>query len=312
MFVIKHKKIFFIISGVFATLAVFSVFFFGLNLGVDFKGGAITEIAYLMSPLDIEKPNIKELKTELQKLNLGDFTIQETSATISGEAGGIILRTKDLTETERQLVMGVLSQNDKYQITGKRYNSIGPVIGQELREKATLAVVIVVLAIVFFISFVFRKVTEVANLENKVSSWKFGLSAIIALTHDIIIPVGIYACLGGIFVDYQINAVFIMAILAILGYSVNDTIVVLDRVRENLANAGKESFDEIIGKSLGQTVARSINTSLTTLVVLLSLYFLGGEATKQFALILSIGVVFGTYSSIFLATPLLTLFKNKS
>ncbi|MCK4386940.1 MAG: protein translocase subunit SecF [Candidatus Pacebacteria bacterium] len=312
MFVINHKKIFFALSAIFVGLAIFSICFFGLNFGIDFKGGAILEISYPMTSLDVEKPDIKELKTELQQLGLGSFTIQETSATKSGELGGFILRTKDLTEKERQSVIAVLSQNGQYQIEEKRYNSIGPVIGKELKDKALWAILIVVVAIILFITFAFRKVSKTAsNAIGKVSSWKYGFAAIIALSHDVIIPTGIYAYLGSVFVEYQINTIFIMAILAILGFSVNDTIVVFDRVRENLALAKKETFDEAAGKSLRQTVARSINTSLTTLAVLLALYFFGGEATKQFALILSMGVVVGTYSSIFLATPLLTLFQKR-
>ena len=312
MFVIKYKKIFFSLSAILVALSVFSIAYFGLNFGIDFKGGAITEIAYLENETTSEIPSIKDLKSELEKLELGNFVIQETSSLDENELGGVILRTRDLTESERQSVFAILNQDGKYQVDEKRYNSIGPAIGEELKDKAIWAILVVVIAIILFVAFAFRKVTEVAKSENKVSSWKYGFAAIIALIHDILIPAGTYAFLGSLFIDYQINTVFIMAILAILGFSVNDTIVVFDRVRENLASSKKEDFDEIVGKSLSQTIARSINTSVTTLVVLLALYFFGGEATKQFALILSMGVVVGTYSSIFLASPLLTLFKRKA
>ncbi|MBU1046868.1 protein translocase subunit SecF [Patescibacteria group bacterium] len=312
MFIIKNKKIFFSISAILVALSIFSIGYFGLNFGIDFKGGAITEIAYLENAEqpELQIPTIEELKTELGTLELGAFTIQETSSGTATELGGIILRTRDLTEPERQAVFSVLDQGGEYQIQEKRYNSIGPAIGEELKGKALWAILAVVIAIILFVAFAFRKVSEVAKSENKVSSWKYGFAAIIALIHDILIPTGIYAFLGSMFIDYQIDTIFIMAILAILGFSVNDTIVVFDRIRENLAHSHKEDFDEIVGKSLSQTIARSINTSLTTLVVLLALYFFGGEATKQFALILSMGVVVGTYSSIFLASPLLTLFKK--
>ncbi len=311
MAIIKHKKIFFTLSAILVGLSIFSITYFGLNFGIDFKGGAITEIAYLENETIHEIPNLENLKSEITKLELGNFTIQETSSQIENELGGIILRTRDLTEPERKAVFLVLNQNETYQIEEKRYNSIGPAIGEELKSKALWAILVVVIVIIFFVAFAFRKVTEVAKSENKVSSWKYGLAAIIALVHDILIPTGVYAFLGSMFIDYQINTIFIMAILAILGFSVNDTIVVFDRVRENLANSKHEDFDEIVGKSLSQTITRSINTSITTLTVLLALYFLGGDSTKQFALILSIGVVIGTYSSIFLASPLLTLFKKK-
>lgn len=310
MFVIKNKKIFFSLSAILVGLSIFSIAYFGLNFGIDFKGGAITEIAYLKSETNLEVPAIETLKLELEKIELGSLVIQETSTTAENEVGGIILRTRDLTEPERQLVFSILNQNGDYQIIEKRYNSVGPAIGEELKSKALWAILIVVIAIILFVAFAFRKVTEVAKSENRVSSWNYGFAAIIALVHDILIPTGAYAFLGSIYIDYQIDTIFIMAILAILGFSVNDTIVVFDRVRENLANSKHEDFDEIVGKSLSQTITRSINTSLTTLVVLLALYFFGGDATKQFALILSMGVIVGTYSSIFLASPLLTLFKK--
>ncbi len=308
MFVINHKKIFFIFSGLLVASSIFIISVFGLNFGIDFKGGSILEVAYS----DVEHPSIEELKTNLQVLNLGNFTVQETAfGEDQDKVEGVILRTRDLTEVERELIISTISQEGQYQIEEKRYNSIGPVIGKELRGKAIWAILIVVLAIILFVAFAFRKVAEVANSNNKVSSWKYGFAAIVALVHDILIPTGIFALLGHYFINYQIDTVFVMALLAILGFSVNDTIVVFDRIRENLGLSKKEDFDEIVGKSLKQTIARSINTSLTTLIVLLTLYFWGGEATKQFALVLSIGVIFGTYSSIFLASPLLTLFQKR-
>ena len=291
--------------------SIFSIAYLGLNFGIDFKGGTLTEIAYLQTETELELPKIEELKANLENLELGSFTLQETFSNNENEIGGIILRARSLTETERVSVFSVISYDGKYQIEEKRYNSIGPAIGKELKDKAVWAILIVIIAIILFVAFAFRKVTEVADTKNKVSSWKYGFAAIVALIHDVLIPTGIFACLGYFFIDCQINTIFVMAALAILGFSVNDTIVVFDRVRENLANSSGESFDEIVGKSLGQTVTRSINTSLTTLAVLLALYFFGGEATGQFALVLSLGVVLGTYSSIFLATPLLTFFNRK-
>lgn len=316
MFVIKNKKIFLSVSFILVLASIISIFSFGLNLGIDFKGGAITEISYLQLKDGVTRklPDIDEIKKDLGELNIGSFTLQETSGDGISELGGVILRTRDLSEEERQAVFSVLSRDGNPEIDAReeRYNSVGPTVGEELKRKAVSAIVIVVLAIILFIAFAFRKVSEVANTENKVSSWKYGLAAIVALVHDIIIPAGIYAYLGSIFVDYEVNTIFVMALLAILGFSVNDTIVVFDRVRENLSLSKREDFDEIVGQSLSQTIGRSINTSLTTLIVLLALYFLGGEATKQFALILSLGVIFGTYSSIFLASPLLTLMRKRA
>ena len=308
MFIIHYKKIFFILSGLLITFSIFTISAFGLNFGIDFKGGTLLEVAYLNNT----QPELEKVKVDLQQLNLGNFAIQATTfATAQDKIGGVILRTKDLTETERQSVMLALSQNGQFQFEERGYNSVGPVIGQELRDKAFWAILLVLIFIVLFIAFAFRKVTAVAHPDNKVSSWKYGFATLIALAHDVIIPLGIFALLGHFFVNYQIDAVFVVAILAILGFSVSDTIVVFDRIRENLSLSKKETFPEIVGKSLSQTIVRSIDTSVTTIIVLVALFFWGGEATRQFALILSIGVIIGTYSSIFIASPLLLLFQKK-
>ena len=184
---------------------------------------------------------------------------------------------------------------------------MGPVIGAELRQKELIAIALVILCIVLFIAFVFRKISE------PVSSWKYGLVAIITLIHDIAIPSGVFALL----VHYraaEIDILFTTALLAILGISLNDTIVVFDRIRENLRRnremRGKETFEETVGKSLQQTYIRSFNTSFTVILVLLSLFLIGGETTKNFALTLLVGMVAGTYSSIFLASPLLVILNN--
>lgn len=291
MFVVTYRKIFFILSGIMVGLAFLSVAFFGLQFGIDFTGGAITEVSY---PKD--RPDKIVLEEQLNLLSVEGYSLRPT-----GE-DGYILRTRDLSEEERIVVLETLSINGTVQMVEERYNSIGPVIGTELRNKAFFAMGIVVLAIILFIAFVFRKVSE------PVSSLKYGLIAIVALLHDIIIPIGMFAVLG-VFVGAQVDILFVMALLAILGYSVNDTIVVFDRVRENLRINKelniREDFELTVGKSLNQTYTRSINTSLTTLFVLLTLFFVGAPVTQNFALVLMTGVIAGTYSSIFLATPLL-------
>ena len=278
--------------------AVFSVSFFGLNFGIDFTGGAITEISY-----PSERPSKEVLEERLSHLPIGGFSIRPT------DDDGYILRTRDLSEEERIGVLETLSLNGEREVVQERFNSIGPTIGSELRNKAFVAIGIVVVAIILFVAFVFRKVSE------PVSSWKYGIVAIIALIHDVLVPVGIFAFLGYA-VGAEIDILFVMALLAILGYSVNDTIVVFDRVRENLRlnreHGSKEEFELTVGKSLSQTYTRSINTSLTTLFVLLALFFFGSEATQNFALVLATGVIAGTYSSIFLATPLLVAIGKRA
>ena len=238
MLIVKYRKIFFILTGLIAAAAIFSVSFFGLNFGIDFTGGAITEVSYPEVVLEEENINIRPsketLETGLQNLDIGGFSIRPT-----GESG-YILRTQDLTEEKRVAVLNTLSLGGEKQVIQERFNSIGPTIGSELRNKAFVAIGIVVVAIILFVAFVFRKVSQ------PVSSWKYGIVAIIALIHDVLVPVGIFAFLG-YSVGAEIDILFIMALLAILGYSVNDTIVVFDRVRENLRinreNGSKEDFE---------------------------------------------------------------------
>ncbi|MBA3046872.1 protein translocase subunit SecF, partial [Candidatus Falkowbacteria bacterium] len=170
------------------------------------------------------------------------------------------------------------------------------------KRKSVLAIIIVLIAIVLYIAWTFRKVSK------PVASWKYGLAAIIALFHDVIITVGIFAVLGKFF-GVEINTAFVAAILTVLGYSVNDTIVVFDRVRENLPKS-EEDFEGTINTSVNQTITRSINTSITTLLVLLSIVFFGGATIRDFILALSIGVFVGTYSSIFLASPILVIWEK--
>ena len=183
------------------------------------------------------------------------------------------------------------------------FNSIGPSVGRELTRKAIFSVVLVSLAIICFIAFTFRKVSK------PVSSWKYGFIAIITLLHDVIIPVGIFTLLSH-FRGVELDTLFVVAVLTILGLSLSDTIVIFDRIRENLRDqtlSSKMKFYEIVGKSLDQSYARSIATSLTVILVLLALVFFGPETTKYFSIMLAAGMFFGTYSSIFLASPLLVL-----
>lgn len=295
MLIIKYRKIFYTLTALLIAGSVFSIAFFGLNFGIDFTGGSILEVSYAE-----EVPSKEALENRIANLGIGGFSLRAVGVGDSNR--GFILRTQELGEEARVNVLRALSLNDEFPVTQERLNTIGPVIGNELKNKALVAIIVAIVAIVLFIAFAFRKVSE------PVSSWKYGFIAIIALLHDVLIPIGVFAVLGFLF-ESEINVLFVMALLAILGYSVNDTIVVFDRVRENLrVNRElnrKEDFELTVGKSLTQTYMRSINTSLTTVFVLLTLFFLGAPATEDFALVLLTGVIAGTYSSIFLATPLL-------
>jgi preprotein translocase subunit SecF len=283
MTIVNYRKIWYGFSILLIAGSLFAVFYFGLNLGLDFTGGSLLEVEYSDS-----RPDISVLREELDKNGFESSQIQTT------RERGVIVRSPNLSEEEHQRLLSVIGSP-----TEKRFHSIGPVIGQELKQKAWIAISIVVVMIILFIAYAFRGVSW------PVSSWKYGLVAIVALLHDIIVPVGLFAYIGA-----EVDVLFVTALLAILGFSVNDTIVVFDRVRENLKLKASKDFSETVGMSLSQTIARSINTSITTLFVLGFLYFMGGEATKMFSLVLSIGVVAGTYSSIFLASPLLVTIQK--
>lgn len=307
MFIIRHKTKFFILSALLGLFSLFSIFFFGLNVGIEFTGGTLIEITYTE-----ERPTSEEIETAIEDdVGIGGPLVQP-----AGERGYII-RMQELTQEERQEVLTALSFDETHPFTEERYNLIGPAIGEELRTKAWIALGAVLIAIVLIVWYAFRKVSGsvLKHVVTNVKGWHYGAITILALVHDILIPTGIFAFLGTIIIDAQIDVLFVTALLAILGYSVNDTIVVFDRIRENLnryQEAGvRHSFSDVIGESLNQTYVRSINTSLTTLIVLLFLFFIGGATTQSFALVLSIGVLAGTYSSLFLAAPLLAALHER-
>jgi len=284
MFIVNHRKIFFAVSIALAALGIFSMIYFGFNTGIDFKGGSIIEVEYAGA-----RPDVGAIAEALKK-DFPDSHVQTSGVK------GVFVKTRDLSAAEHTKLLQELSLDGKSKLTEKQFNSIGPTIGKELRSKAWYAIIAVILGIVLFIAFAFRKVSE------PISSWKYGLITLVALTHDIIIPAGLFAFLGK-----EVNSLFVVALLSILGISVHDKIVVFDRVRENLKIDGAKAFGETVGKSLEQTFARSVNTSLTTLIVLGALWYFGPESTRDFSMLLFTGVAIGTYSSIFFATPLLVL-----
>jgi preprotein translocase subunit SecF len=290
MFIIKYKKIFIGISMALVVLSLASLFVFGFKIGIDFKGGALTEVSY-----KLERPAQTTLEKPLADLNFGLIMLQPTGNL------GYIVKSRDLSDAEHTTLLNALSLNNANPLTELSFNSIGPSVGKELTRKAILAVIFISIAIICFIAFAFRKVSK------PISSWRYGIIAIVTLLHDVAIPVGLFVILSH-FYGAEVDSLFVVAVLTILGLSVSDTIVIFDRIRENLrnqTNVAKQNFSEIVGKSLEQSYVRSICTSMTVILVLLSLYFFGPESTKYFALMLTAGMFFGTYSSIFLASPLL-------
>lgn len=288
MHIVTHRKIYYFISFLLLAASIAAIGIWGLNPGIDFKGGSVIEVEY-----KADRPTLEQVNAALSTLSLGGTSVRPV-----GDKGYIV-RTRHLSESERTPLLTALSLGKVGNLDEKRFDSVGPLLGKEARNKSVAAIILVLVIIVLFITFVFRKVSE------PVSSWKYGLIAIFALLHDVIIPTGAFAVLGH-FKGYEIDTLFITALLVILGFSIHDTIVVFDRVREHLRNrSGNTSFEQIVGDSIGETFTRSINTSLTVILTLLAMYFVGPESTKAFILALLIGIIAGTYSSIFLGSPLL-------
>lgn len=287
--ILGMRKIWFIVSGVLVTLSIVASLIYGFNLGIDFTGGSLLQVRYTA-----ERPSVQSVNDALGSVDVHNAVIQP-----SGD-DTFIIKTQVLDNTQREAAVGSLGEN----VVEESFESIGPTIGQELREKAVSAIILVLVAIIAYVSWAFRGVSK-----GPVPSWAFGASAIVALAHDIAITLGIFVLLGE-FYGVEINAMFITALLTILGFSVHDTIVVFDRIREGLRRSKEETFEGVINESINLTMMRSLNTSVTTLLVLLVLYLFGGESIRYFVLALIIGITVGTYSSIFVASPLLLTWQK--
>lgn len=267
------------------TLSLLSLVVLGLKPAIDFTGGSLLEVKFKEKP-----PSTQKIYEVLTPLALGNIIVQRI-----GEQG-MILRFPPLSEESHQKVLTALSQIQP--LEEERFESIGPLIGRELRNKSLWVTVAVLLGVVFYVAWAFRKSREF------VSAWRYGLSTLVTLFHDIFITVGIFSVIA-FFWRLEVGIPFVAALLTILGYSVNDTIVVFDRIRENLSRGSSSGFETLVDQSLRQTLRRSLYTSLTTEIVLLAIFFFGGVTIKYFVLTLIIGIAIGTYSSIFIASPLL-------
>ncbi len=298
--IIQHRKIYFSFSALLVVLSIVALSVWGISLGIDFTGGSLIELKVE----NADQFSAQEISNTLQQefKEMGDIRVQPNE-------DGFFIRLKDLNEEEHQQVLSTLREQifvpeKAGNFSEERFESIGPSIGQELKNKALWAIAISLIAIVIFIAIAFRKISK------PVASWKYGLGAIIALAHDIIIVSGVFSVLSHFLIGFEADILFVTALLTILGYSVNDTIVVYDRTRENLIHSPAKDFEETVNKSVNETIVRSINTSLTTLLVLLTLFLLGGGTIKNFVLALMIGTVLGAYSSIFVASPLLVVWHK--
>lgn len=287
----KFKWLFFGVSILLLIPGLFSLFRYGLRLSIDFTGGTLLEIQ-AQSPIDEDR--LREIS---RSQNIEIVSLQ-TSA-----ENTYLIRSKEISQ----------EQNEKFKaellgigtgITEKRFETVGPVIGSELTTKSFIAVIVSSVFIVVYISWSFREIPR------PYSSWKFGASIIFALVHDVLILVGLFSLLGHYY-HVEVDSLFITAILTVIGYSVHDSIVVFDRVRENLPRMLKVPLEQIVDYSLTETLARSLNTSIGVILSLTALLLFGGETIRWFVVAMLFGIISGTYSSIFNASPLLVLWERR-
>jgi preprotein translocase subunit SecF len=284
----KFRKLYYIITLIIIAGSIYSLAAFNLNLGIDFTGGSVLEASFKG-----ERPAVSEIRGSLNSLSFGELNIQPV-----GEKG-ILLKIKETenAETLRNDVLSKLNEVGEIDNESFEFRSIGPVIGNELKEKTKSVVLLSLLAILIYIAWSFRKLT------HPLASWQYGLAAIIPLIFNTLIILGSFALLGKLY-GVQLTIPVITAILAVLGYSINDTVVVFDRIREKVLKE-KGDYVDLIDHSAYETIGRSVGTSVTTLIVVVSIFFLGGVTLKYFALTLIIGIVFGTIFSLFLAPNIL-------
>lgn len=293
MDLISKRKIFLSLAFAIVALSVASVLIFGLRPGIDFSGGAQWRV-------DVADPEVTALAVE-------QFFRQEfgVAASVKRVEDEFLIRLPSITEEEHQSYKAGLEEAFEG-AQEKSFSNVGPVIGRELKQKSIWAVFGVLISISLFVAWAFRHVSK------PIKSWKYGLITLGTLFHDVIIPTGVFALLGRI-MGVEVDTTFIVALLVVIGFSVNDTIIVFDRVRENLLLVKDKKFDlaDVINISVNQTIMRSINTSLTLVLVLIALIIWGPPSLFYFVLTILIGTVVGTYSSIFVASPLLYIWRGK-
>jgi preprotein translocase subunit SecF len=291
--IIKYRKLWLIISGAMVVLSVLALSIWGLRAGLDFTGGSLLEVKMAGG-----QPTVAEVQNSLNGVGVSSLVIQPTGS------NSVILRFQETSQEKHLAVVEALKKMEiaKSGMTEIRFESIGTSVGAELRSKSFWVMFLVLLIIILYISLAFSKVSK------PVVSWKYGLIAVVALFHDIVITAGIFAILGHYF-GVEVNTPFVVALLTVLGYSVHDTIIVFDRTRENLPKS-HDSFAETVNHSLNQTFVRSINTTLTVLLSLLAVLVFGGSSVRDFVLALMVGVFCGAYSSLFVASPLLVYMEQ--
>ncbi|MFZ3073872.1 MAG: protein translocase subunit SecF [Minisyncoccales bacterium] len=287
---IKYKNIFLALTLVLVAGSIAAIGFCGLKPGIEFTGGSVLEIDYKDA-----RPDMGAIREKI-----AEFKVEAIYAT--GDKG-IMIRTENLDATARGRLLEKLKEAGSFE--EKSFESIGPVVGKELTSKMTALVLISLLAMLVYIAVAFR------NVPGPVSSWQYGTASFLILCHDVLVPLGVFALLGALY-GVQITIPIITALLTVVGYAINNVIVVYDRVRENLLRDRKVAFAEILDRAINQTLSRQINTSVATLLPVFALYFWAGTSLRYFALALILGIVTGTYSSVFLAGQILAVWMEKS
>ncbi len=296
MNIVGHKNTYLTISAILVGVAALATILYGFKEGIDFKGGTLWSIT--IPQANVTAGNVEQVIRE-------DLKLEDAHVTNETVAGNFLLKLPAVNEADHKTFFDKLSKRFSG-FEERSFQSIGPSVGAELRKNSLTAIVLVLIGISLYIAFAFRKVFR------PVSSWKYGIITLVTLFHDVVIPAGLLALLGH-YEGVEIDGNFIVALLVVMGFSVHDTIVVFDRIRENLfVDRGKSSFSKVVNDSVNQTLARSINTSLTLILVLIALYFTGPAHLHYFVLTLLVGVITGIYSSIFVASPLLLVWQNLS
>lgn len=287
---LKYYKLWFTVSALILAFGIISLSIYGLKLSIDFRGGTLTELQF-DQPYDMEK-----VRAVLNSQNIGNYQLQTSGP------NDLLIKTESLSSEQYGAVeQGLRTEVGEFKEL--RFDSIGPIVGEELKKNAIYQLLLVSAGIILYIGYAFRKVAK------PLTSWQFGVTAVIALMHDLLFVLGIFSLLGH-YKGIEVDSLFVTAMLTVLGFSVHDTIVVFDRVRENLKVYAGKSTEYVVNHSIAQTIVRSLNTSLSVLFVLLALLLFGGESIRYFVLALFIGIIVGTYSSIFIASPILVLWQN--
>jgi preprotein translocase subunit SecF len=289
--IVKHRYLYFGISLLVIIPGMIALLLWGLPLAIDFKGGSLLDIRFDTGKV----PQPAQVTTLYAENGFSDSIVQT-----SGETG-LIIRSLEMTDAQRNQLVSAMETRFNSTITVQRFESVGPSVGQEVAKRAAGAVGLAALGILLYITYAFRGVPH---------AFRFGVAAIIAMLHDVAVVVGIEAIIAH-FLHWEVDSLFLTALLTVIGFSVHDTIVVFDRIRENMNIYRKLSYETVVNHSIVQTLVRSINTQLTVMLALLSLALFGGITIRHFVIILLVGVFSGTYSSIFNASPILVVWENR-